>query len=215
MIWLREQIERLPSFNHFSDQITTIENTIEKNPALCIETSKALIEGICKTILENKKKSFNSDTVQGLVKQTTETLVGDEQNYHDNLIALCRKISAVVQEIATIRNNAGFASHGQDIDVPQMDKTLSLFVSRATDLICSFILDVYINQRDRNKDCRIHYEDNEPFNQELDDENPIGRKDMILSFSKALFQQDYEAYKEELFEYMDKIQLLKESKKEG
>ena len=215
MIWLREQIERLPSFYHFSDHIETIENTTESNPALCIETSKALIEGICKTILKNKKISFNSDTLQVLVKKTTETLVEDEQNYRDNLVELCRKISAVVQEIATIRNNAGFASHGQDIDVPQMDKTLSLFVSRATDLICSFILDVYINQRDRNKDCRIHYEDNEPFNQELDDENPIKINGVILSFSEALFQQDYEAYKEELFEYMDQVQLQKGSEKEG
>jgi hypothetical protein len=95
-----------------------------------------------------------------------------------------------------------------------MDKTLSLFVSRATDLICSFILDVYFNQREKNRDSRIHYEDNEPFNQQLDDEHPIESNGVILSFSEALFHQDYEAYKEELFEYVDQLQLQKESKKE-
>lgn len=187
MIWLREQIEQLPSFNHFSNHIETIENTIENNPALCIETSKALIEGICKTILTNKQISFNSDNLQGLVKQTTKELVNDEQNYQDHLIELCRRISSVVQEIATIRNCAGFATHGQDIAVPPMDKTLSLFVSRATDLICSFILEVYFNQREKNRDSRIHYEDNEPFNQQLDDEHPIESNGVILSFSEALF----------------------------
>ena len=215
MIWLREQIKQLPSFNHFSDHIETIENTIENNPALCIETSKALIEGICKTVLTNKKMPFNSDTLQALVRQTTDTLVGDEQIYREELIELCRKISAVVQQIATIRNSAGFASHGQDMDVPQMDKTLSLLVSRATDLICSFILDIYINQRDRNKDSRIHYEDNDLFNSQLDDENPIESNGVILSFSEALFQQDYEAYKAALFDYIDQITAAKKSQNKG
>jgi hypothetical protein len=204
MIWLKEQIERLPSFNHFLEHIETIEKTIESNPALCIETSKALIEGICKTILTNKGISFKSDIrFQGLVRQTTDALVSDEQSYHDELIELSRRISAVVQEIATIRDTAGFASHGQDIDIPPMDRALSLLVSRATDLIGSFILDIYINQRDRNKDSRIHYKDNEKFNQQLDDENPVERNGLVISFSEALFYQDYEAYKESLFEYMD------------
>ena len=54
MFWIREHISKMPSFNTFEKHTVTIEDNIETNPALCIETCKGLIEGICKTILTNK-----------------------------------------------------------------------------------------------------------------------------------------------------------------
>ena len=51
MRWIRENLERAPSFSPFSEHLLVIEQSIEANPSLCIETCKSLVEGICKTIL--------------------------------------------------------------------------------------------------------------------------------------------------------------------
>ena len=37
MLWIRKYINQTPSFNNFETHISTIEKTVETNPALCIE----------------------------------------------------------------------------------------------------------------------------------------------------------------------------------
>ena len=52
---------------------------------------------------------------QVLVKQTVEELTLSTQCYKEKLCELARRIASVAQTIAEIRNDSGFASHGQDI----------------------------------------------------------------------------------------------------
>ena len=58
MHWIREHINKIPSFSSFESHIATIEVSVDSNPALCIETCKSLIEGICKTILTNQDINY-------------------------------------------------------------------------------------------------------------------------------------------------------------
>lgn len=51
MKWIREHINKMPSFNYLNAHLSTIENTIETNPDLCIEVCKSMIESLCKTFL--------------------------------------------------------------------------------------------------------------------------------------------------------------------
>jgi hypothetical protein len=48
----------------------------------------------------------------------------------------------------------------------------------------------------------LEYEDNPAFNEKLDTENEFG----FLSYSKALFDQDIEAYKQELLNHLDLVE---------
>lgn len=75
MLWIKEYISKMPSFNSFNRHVSTIEESVEMNPALCIDTCKSLVEGICKTILTNKNTNYSQDAkFQVLVKQTVEAL---------------------------------------------------------------------------------------------------------------------------------------------
>ena len=131
----------MPSFNTFNTHADTIDNNIEMNPALCIETCKSLIEGICKTILTNKAYIYKDDIkFQELVRQTIEVLVINSYNHKEKLCELARRIASVAQVIAEIRNNSGFASHSQDIKNISVDSTMSLFIYKITDVIGGFIL---------------------------------------------------------------------------
>lgn len=194
----------MPSFNTFEMHIATIENNIEANPSLCIETCKSLIEGICKTILTNKALTYKEDgKFQELVKQTMNSLVISSDCYKDELCELARRIASVAQKIAEIRNNSGFASHSQDIKVISVNLTLSLFIYKITDVIGGFILHYYITHNNPKKDNRIHFEDCQEFNEYFDEENPFAIGLLTLSSSEALYRQDYEAYKEEYLYYLE------------
>lgn len=208
MKWIRENILINPSFNQYNTHIDTIENTVMSNPALCIETCKSLIEGLCKTILNNKGESCKSDvSFNGLVHQTLSVLINNEENYKSDMTELSRRISSVAQKIGEIRNNAGFASHGVDIKEKKVDFTLSQFMFKITDSIGGFILNYYCNRKEFDKDIRIHYEDCWDFNDSFDEDNPIQFGFINISASEALYMQDYDAYKESYFEYIENLKL--------
>jgi len=204
MFWIKEHISKMPSFSTFETHIATIEETIEANSALCIETCKSLIEGICKTILTNKSVEYAEDgKFQGLVRQTVEGLTLSTQCYKEKLCELARRIASVAQTIAEIRNDSGFASHGQDIKTVSVNSTLSLFTYKISDVIGGFILHYYITHSNPKRNSRIHYEDCQDFNEYFDNINPLKIGELVLSASEALYHQDYEAYKEEFLYYSD------------
>lgn len=206
MNWLRENIEKLPSFYPFIDKIEVIENCMQSNPSLCVETCKSLIEGICKSILSNKGINYKKDIdFHVLVKQTIESIINVEERFRSDLAELGRRISAVSQKLGNLRDNAGFASHGLDILNPGLTETVSIFSCKITDTIGGFILSSYANNRSINRDQRIHYSECSGFNIFFDDLNPITMGYISLSASEALYQQDYEAYKEAYFGYLDDL----------
>ncbi|WP_217948693.1 abortive infection family protein [Bacteroides acidifaciens] len=169
MLWIRKYINQTPSFNYFETHISTIEKTVETNPALCIETCKSLVESICKTILANQNiEHDNYGQFQALVKQTINCLIDANECYKDDLCELARRIASVSQKLAEIRNISGFASHGQDINHISMSTTMSLLAYKITDVLGGFIIHYYINHASK-RDSRIHYEDCQEFNELIND----------------------------------------------
>ena len=195
MKWTRHVLNNIPSFGKLSLQVETIESTVVSNPALCIETCKSLIESLCKSILTNQGITINDDLkFQALVKKTVDALIQKSGVLIPDLSELARRIASVGQCIAEIRNDAGFASHGLDINHPQITDTLSLFMYKITDVICGFILQFYLDYA-RKSDTRIIYEDCNMFNDWFDDQYPLSLGGVVISASEALYKQDYEAYK--------------------
>lgn len=204
MKWTREYIEQIPSLEPFIDYLSVIESNIVSNPKLCVETCKALIEGVCKTILTNKNIAFAMDsTCSFLVKNTIDSVLQSGESYRSDIVDLGRRIAGVVQKLEEIRNKAPFASHGMDVLNPQLTETIALFGCKITDTICGFILNCYNNNRSTSPDHRIHYDDCKTFNEYFDELNPIKLGVIPLSASEALYEQDYEAYKTTYYEYLE------------
>ena len=203
MKWIRQNLEQLPSFSVFEKHISTIEQSVENNPSLCIETCKSLIEGLCKSILNNRSVDFvQYDKFQQLVKATIIEISTESDLFRDEIAELAKRFSPAIQYLSELRNKYGFASHGQDIEVPQVPYSLALLTMRITDTIGGFILHYYITHT-KFSDSRLHYEDLCVFNDLYDDEHPLELNGISLSASLALFQQDYEAYKEAYYAFMD------------
>jgi hypothetical protein len=206
MQWIKENIDQSPSFAPYQEAIGLIEQTVTSNPTLCVETCKSLVEGICKTILTNKNIPYAADiSFQGLTRQTIESIINLDDGFREDLAELGRRIASVAQKLAEIRNNNGFAGHGMDVLNPRLTETVSLFAYKITDTVAGFILNCYINNRAVNTDHRIHYKDCFAFNEYFDDLNPMQVGVVRISASEALFNQDYEAYKESYFDYLEDL----------
>lgn len=78
---------------------------------------------------------------------------------------------------------------------------------KITDSIGGFILNYYCNRKKFDKDKRIHYEDCRGFNEFFDEDYPIKFGIINISASVALYVQDYDAYKESYFEYIENLNL--------
>lgn len=206
MIWIKETITKLPSFSRFSEHIEVVEQNVISNPSLCVETSKALVEGICKTILKNKNIEYNPKTeFNVLVKTTISAVLNVDDTFKSEFEELGRRIASVSQQLGEIRTKVGFATHGMDILNPRLTNTLSIFASKVADTIGGFILNCYINNRTVNTDHRLHFKDCINFNEYFDNLNPIQFGSIDISASEALFSQDYEAYREAYLEYLDSL----------
>ncbi|MCT8547972.1 abortive infection family protein [Glaesserella parasuis] len=199
MKWLLNSIDKLPSLSVYQGHISEIENNICRNPVLSVELCKSLSEGICKTILTDKGVSI-PDNFPNLVSTTLSHLNVDNHPDAEHIKELSKRLGGVLHYIATIRNDCNYASHGQDIEHKPVSSDLALFVTHTTNAILGFILHFYIVTGDYQRGERIRYEDYQEFNDYLDEvyESNMGK---IISFSRALFDQDIQAYKEEFWEY--------------
>jgi hypothetical protein len=201
MKWVRDSISKTPSFSPFLEHVDFIERNVTTNPSLCVETCKTLIEGICKTILTNKKVTIsNSTTLSWLVHQSLNSTINENEVYRSEIVDLCRRIAGVADKLSELRNSAGFASHGMDVLNPRFTETIGFFALRITDTIAGFILTTYNAHREVSIEYRIHYGDCTIFNDYYDDLNPMP---FGLSTSLALFQQDFEAYKAAYYEHLN------------
>lgn len=195
MNWVLGSMEKAPSFQHYHGHIDNIIRSVYTNPILSIELCKSVTEGICKTILNDKGESI-PEKYPNLVSTTIKKL---DLNYHQDyqyLLELAKSLGSILHYAAKIRNEYGsYASHGQDIEHKQVSSDLALFVLHSTNAILGFILHFYIATNDYRKSERIRYEDYERINELIDEEY---EREVIykISYSRALFDQDLEAYKE-------------------
>lgn len=201
MKWILSSIDKAPSFGAYNDHIENIISNVYSNPVLSIELCKTLIEGVCKTILKDKGDEI-TDNFPNLVSSTLNNLNVGLHPDAKHIKELSKRLNSILHYIAEIRNQCNFASHGQDIEHCNPSSDLALFVTHTTNAILGFILHFYIVTDDYRKGQRIRYDDYAEFNEEIDEEYSEFNIGYKISYSRALFNQDIEAYKELHNEYI-------------
>lgn len=194
---------------HMQQQIDTIEAALGNNPSLVFDLAKALVETVCKTILNDRKLTFdNNYDLQRLFKYTVENLEllpSDHSNAkksHQGLIKATRGLLQAVQGIAELRNEQGMASHGKDAYARPIDTAQALLVAQAADTIVHFLYSVHLDYRSDLVDARLVYNHHSEFNNYVDDLHGIIQIfEGTYSPSEVLFEMDNEAYRAGLAEY--------------
>ena len=190
-------------FEYYYTIIEKIENNVSKNPDISIESSKALIEGICKSILLRLDSSHTKRTVdrmgfRGIYSGACDRI---SQNIEFE-IDFIHRTSAMIDRLAELRNERADISHGKASPKEFVStKSTAKMIMQVTDSILNYILESFFAIDLSFKD-ELAYEDNPGFNELLGELNP---SDYIV-YSKALYDQDYDAYEEQLQDYLDNLE---------
>ena len=189
---------------------------IASHPDICIETCKALLEGIAKTIILGldataTRHSLDNYKVEPLVKAAAKLL-----REHDNVIEgdFVNRISGLAHSLGALRNARGDISHGKAVPkIEESDRDFARLCLQMTDAVAFYMLQsffsrttaltVVVADEDEVTEPEVlpggipntEYDDNSPFNEELDRQYPLDGK---LLYSDALYRLYYEDYLIEL-----------------
>ncbi len=207
MILTRGLIDKNITPNEWLSELETllaeIEDNIEINPDISIESCKSLLESIAKNILLRLDATYSEQQVKKLdvhvlLKQAGNKLAEKNTEGEYELIS---RLTSVVHHIAEIRNARGDISHGRAL--PKEVRSTIHFaktIKSLTDGFASYLLYLFLSIDLQYKEP-MQYEDNPDFNYQLDEANPLAG----ISFSKALFDQDFVAYEEGLESYKSEL----------
>lgn len=174
-----------------------------------IECSKSFIEAIAKNIILKLRpnevpKEINLLDLGKLLKKTKEAIfehsaienvmpMGDIENFFSAL-------NQWVRFLGEMRNNVGEISHGKILPKSySINLELAQVIAQTTDRL-SYVLVLLLLQIDTSYAQAYVYENFEEFNAYLDEQYELPNG---LIYSRALFEQDYDAYAEELDNYLD------------
>ena len=197
--------EKFEHFQYYDLILEKIEKNASKNPDICIESCKSLIEGISKTILKAldntfNEKDVNKQNVMPIFKDAVKKLAEHDENIEEDFI---NRAGSLVHLFGTIRNERGDISHGklapkQILSTPEFSKLCVNITEGVSYYMIKSFFDIDLSYKQPLK-----YDDNSEFNQELDEENSLD----YISYSKALFDQDLTLYEELLDSFNEKNEL--------
>jgi len=177
---------------------------LHDNPDISIESCKALIEGISKFILSSLDKAYNDKEVSAKEFREVTNLALKKLAEYDEKIDDRNFISQTLKFVKTlgeVRNARGDISHGKvSPKVESSSPQLAKFVFEMTKAILEYILSIFFEILQNLHDEEIAYEDNTSFNDWLDETHIMEGK---LLYSKALFEQDYIAYCDQLESFLE------------
>ena len=192
---------------HLLEQKERLELAVqEKDAPLSIDLSKAFLEAIFKTILNDRVKDPRLEQDFPQLFRSIKDVLPFSQNQD-----ISKKISnlagTIVHIIPELRNSYGAASHGKDgyHQNPLNISEVEFFVS-AVDGLAAFLYKKHKDSIDVSSSQRIHYDDHSEFNEWLDEQSNYELTlstdfKISLKISQALFDQDPEAYREMLIQY--------------
>ncbi|WP_277559577.1 abortive infection protein [Acinetobacter beijerinckii] len=174
-----------------------------------VECTKSFIEAIAKNIIlklrpHEPPKEINLLDLGKLFKKAKEAIFehsvienvmpkGDIENFFSAL-------NQWVRFLGEMRNNVGEISHGKILPKSySINIELAQVISETTDRL-SYVLLLLLLQIDISYTQTYVYENFQDFNDYLDEQYELPNG---LIYSKALFEQDYDAYAEELDNYLD------------
>lgn len=185
--------------------IDKIEENVQSNPDIAIESCKSLFEGLGKFIILNIDQSLNFTVVDGFkykraITKAVELLEKEDKSFESDF---SKSLLKSLENLGSIRNDRGDISHGRLTPKPvQSDAHFSSFIMSLSDSFASYLL-VSFSKVPITK--KLQYEDNPEFNEDLDAKFPM---EEYLSYSRALFDQDFVAYELRLQEFIDEKQTV-------
>ncbi|MHB8914328.1 MAG: abortive infection family protein [Thiobacillus sp.] len=194
---------------HLIQQKERVEQAVVSNdPALTLDTAKAFLESIFKTILSDRVVDPDLEQdMSPLYRSVRDVLPLNRDNEANEILK--RLTNGIVHNLAELRNKYGATSHGDDgyvenpIEMPEAE-----MVARIVDGMAGFLFQKHKAHGDPELAARIYYGEHPEFDDFLDNqwpgyELPLSPENSIsLPASKIIFLTDPDGYREMLLQYL-------------
>lgn len=207
---LKNTINNYSRWAGLEKSCTEIETYLDTSFPIAVESCKALVETICKTILIEQEVSYSgSAKVQQLMSETVKLL--GFPNYSEQLKHFGRSLVNITQNLAEIRNDIALISHGTTVDDLRKEKidqvSASLLVNTIETLAC-FLIEYYeleFPKRIGEVETKApELKDFEEFNLYFDDlYGAVEIAEYQYPPSEVLFVVDPTAYQSEYQKYLE------------
>ncbi|MBO7921188.1 abortive infection family protein [Alteromonas sp. K632G] len=198
-----------PSAIHLVEHKERLEAAVlRQDVPLCLDVSKAFLESIFKTILNDRvgEEELPSEFYP-LFRKVKDEVPFNHNDTANNLIG--RLAGSLVNVVAELRNNFGAASHGDDgYHENPIDASSADFVMSSVDGLAALVYSKHKNTIVPERATRINYQDFSEFNDWLDEQGEdyeiVVGEDTVFRYtaSQVLYEQDISAYQEMLIQYM-------------
>lgn len=193
---------------HIEEQVKAIELAVTENPNLTFDLAKTVVESTCKTILKERKVTFDAnDNLPKLFKTVVMNLpmlpvaASAEIEARRSLAQTMNGLHTALHGVCELRNLHGFASHGKEESHPPLGFIQALLAAQTADTIIGFFHRLHLQDRTQ-PGPKLAYEDNVEFNDYVDEANEAVRIfDLRYQPSEVLFSVDLEAYRTLLAEF--------------
>lgn len=190
---ITKNVDKQSHFEEYFKIIDIIQANEIVNPDICIESCKALIEGVSKTIiinLDNTRTASNidDDNLPKLFKESMNLLIANCEDLEGDFVV---RFSAIIQVLGEIRNKRGDISHGRMAPKAIFSShKLATTIKNMTENILEYVLEHYFMIDFENG--KLGYEELEDYNIWLDDNTDFPIKK--AKYSQLLFENDYDEY---------------------
>lgn len=197
---INDNNEKFLEFDYYFTQIESINSNLEQKPNISIESCKALIEWICKSITKRlditKTDKELKDMALNVLYSTTIKKLWEQTDIDLDYI---KHLGNLIKRLWEIRNNTCDIGHWKSVPNENNNtKEFAYLIAKVTDGLVRYLLKAFFTIDFSAKE-EILYDDikNEEFNTYLDTENEID----WISYSKALYEQDKNDYIQRLRNY--------------
>ena len=211
MAGARGILERTGEAIQIRQQVEAIEEAVHDRPAMVFDLAKALVETICKTILDERGvESDNNFDVPNLLRETLNRLQlfpsghKSPSNVTGSITKTVNGLMTTVHGLCELRTHEGMASHGREAFSANLEPVQALLAASAADTVAGFLWNVHKSYSPTGRPERMSYEDNPEFNDWVDQihELPVMIFELPYKHSEILFHLDRQAYSEALQEHL-------------
>ena len=210
MVGARANILDGPIFEMIEQQVCAIEDAIEHVPDFAFDLAKALVESVCKTILEDIGHPAEPTWDAPKIMRETTTYLAilppghpNAAKARDSITKTLNGLHTTMRGLCELRNDYGLSSHGRDGFSARLDLRHATLAAQAADTIVSFLYRIHRDALTQTPGTRVYYEDHDDFNKSFDLENETVRLGNLEFLpSRVLFHVDREAYRATLYEHL-------------
>jgi hypothetical protein len=194
---------------HIEEQVVGIERAVGENPGLAFDLARALVESVCRAILDERGVAFGPDDRLPLLFKAAASCLpflpptaSAHVEVRKSLLQTLSGLSTALQGVCELRNDCGYASHGSGGARPRMESVQALLAAQAADTIVGFLHRVHLEDRKLPDDRVLEYAENPDFNDSIDEAYESVRiYGEEFEPSRVLFEMAPEPYRMYLAEF--------------